>query len=211
MPNRQTVLQQGPDPDSDYRRFPYRTFKAGSRWYRQHNITVGPWWFSSSMEGRFDLPAPNGTCYLASTREAATRERIGPDIAAKGRVAISVLKDRVVSALALPQGVRAANLDSDRAMDRYRVTGELTVMTPHEMTQAWAVALHAAGFGGVSGRLRFTVSPHHHGLALFGDGGPRPDWHADPRPESLVVVARRMSISIVRPPDDDQLTIVFPP
>lgn len=210
MPNRQTVLQRRPDPDRDYRRFPYRTVKTGSRWYRQHDKTLGPWWFSSSMQGRFDLPAPNATCYLASTRESATRERIGPDIAATGQVAISVLQDRVVSTLALPEDVRAANLDSDRAAGHYGVTAELAVMTPYEVTQAWALALHTASFGGVLGRLRFTLS-RQYGLAFFGGAGPpRPRWGTDSDPEPLVDVARRMGISIVRPPDDDQVTVVGP-
>ncbi|MGH3447364.1 MAG: RES family NAD+ phosphorylase [Nocardioidaceae bacterium] len=208
--HRQQVFQRPPDPDLDYRRFPYQTFKAGTRWHRQHDAALGPWWFSCSMLGRFDLAEPDGTCYLADSPESAVRERVGPDIAQSRQVAASVLADRVVSTLALPAPVRAANLESNRAADRYGVTGELSTMTPYDVTQAWARALHQAGFGGVCGRLRFTVS-RHRGLAIFGAAGSRPGWAADPSPVSLADVAGRMGIAIIDPPDDDQLTIITPP
>lgn len=209
MVTRQAVFQQPPRPEVDYRRFPSRTFKAGSTWYRQHLDSLSPWWFSCSMDGRFDLPAPDGTCYLADSAESAVRERVGPDVAATGHVAVSVLEDRVVSAVALPEEVRAANLDSDRAADRFGVTGELTVMTPYTVTQDWAAVLHRAAFAGVCGRLRFTPS-RHRGLAVFGEAGGRPNWDADPSPIPLVAIGRRMGLIIVEPPDDDQLTVVAP-
>jgi hypothetical protein len=40
----------------------------------------GPWWFSSSLEGCFDLPAPDGTCYLASDELGAMLERLGAEL-----------------------------------------------------------------------------------------------------------------------------------
>lgn len=206
---RQTVAQQPPDPAHDYRRFPRRSFRAGSRWFRQHDAADGPWWFSSSTDGRFDLPAPNGTCYLANSAQAAARERIGPDMAATGHVPASIVEGRVMSNLALPHLAVAANLDADRAADGYGVTGELTVMTPYSIPQAWAVALHSAGFDGIVGRLRFSLS-RAVGLALFGGAGARRQWSADPDPQPLVDVVRRMGIDVVGPPNDDQVTIVPP-
>jgi len=161
------------------------------------------------MQGRFDLPVPEGTCYLASTAQAAARERVGPDIAASGRVADSILRDRVVSALELPADARAANLDSDRASDRYGITAELSVMTPYAVPQAWAVALRSAGFDGIVGQLRFTLS-RHHGLALFGQSGARPDWRSDPAPQLLVDVVRDMGVRVISPPDDDQVSVIAP-
>ncbi|MGN6634758.1 MAG: RES domain-containing protein, partial [Oryzihumus sp.] len=44
---------------------------------RAHLAANGPWWFSHDGGGRFDLPAPRGTCYLATDPAAAVRERLG--------------------------------------------------------------------------------------------------------------------------------------
>lgn len=206
-PDRETMAQQPPDPDGDYRRFPARTIRAGSGWFRQHRRDLGPWWFSTSQQGRFDLPPPDGTCYLASSPQAATRERVGPDLAAAGQVPVSVLHGRVVSTLSLPEPVRAANLESDRAADQYGITGELATMIPYRVPQTWAATVHTAGFGGLVARLRFTPS-RQLGLALFGTAGDRPDWAVDPQPQPLADVANQMGIHVVDPPDDDQITIV---
>lgn len=209
-PSRQTVAQHPPDPVRDYRRFPSRTIRFGSRWYRQHRHDLNPWWFSNSLEGRFDLSTPNGTCYLASTPQAATRERVGPDLAAAGHVAASVMHGRVISALLIPETVRAANLDSDRAGHRYGITSELATMVGYAVPQAWAHVLHAAGFGGLVARLRFSPSGQQ-GVALFGEGGSRTEWQTDPDPRPLVEEARHMGIQVVRPPDNDQITIIRVP
>lgn len=143
---RDQVWQQPPDRDRDYRGFPARTVRVGSVWFREHAAAHGPWWFSSGV-GRFDLRMPHGTCYLDDTPQPCVRERVGSDRAAHGRVAASVLASRVVPRLRLPADVRAANLESDRASDRYGVPGELTVMTPYDVTQQWADAPHRIGFG----------------------------------------------------------------
>lgn len=149
------------------------------------------------------MPPPGG----AGDRPA--RQRIGPDLAAHGRVAASVLAGRIVSRLRLPADARAANLESDRASDRYGVTGELTAMTPYDVTQQWAGVLHRAGFGGVTGRVRFTLS-RHRGLGIFGIAGEQPDWPADPSPVRARDVAARMTIDVIDPPDDDQTTVIDP-
>lgn len=116
----------------------------------------------------------------------------------------------MVSRLTLPEPARrAANLDSDRAADIYGVTGELSVLTPYGVTQAWARVLNAAGFEGVRGRLRFSVS-HTRGLALFGQAGAKPDWPADDHPEEALKIAARMKIAVIDPPDDDDVTVVRP-
>ncbi|MGI8415131.1 MAG: RES domain-containing protein [Nakamurella sp.] len=47
------------------------------RLVRAHHLANSPWWFAHDGEGRFDLPAPYGTCYLASHPAAAVRERLG--------------------------------------------------------------------------------------------------------------------------------------
>lgn len=47
--------------------------------FRVGRAERSPWWFRSSLEGRFDLPEPDGTCYVALDPLAALLEVIGPD------------------------------------------------------------------------------------------------------------------------------------
>lgn len=204
--NRQRPFQRFPDEHADYRRFPRRTCTAGSQWFRQHAVGLTPWWFSSSGEGRFDLDPPRGTCYLAATPAAALRERLGPDLALHGKVAASVVDGRVISALKLPNTVKAADLGADRASDVYGVTGELTVLTPYRLTRAWARVLSRAGFGGICGRLRFSLGGDSTGLGVFGDAGNREDWPGDDDPATARMVAEAMGVTVVDPPDDEEIT-----
>lgn len=208
--SRERIFQQPPDPDRDYRGFPRRTLAAGMTWFRQHAASCGPWWFSCSGAGRFDLADPYGTCYLAASPQSAVREGIGPDLAEHGQVPASLIDGRVVSALPLPETVTAANVDSPRAVDHYGVTAELTAMTPYDVPQAWANTLHRAGFDAVIGRLRFAGA-RDRGLALFGEQGHRTAWPTDPHPVTARGVAARQGITIVDPPATDQITIVGSP
>jgi hypothetical protein len=207
---RQQTAQQPPRDEVDYRRFPARTVKAATRWFRQHDAGRGPWWFSCTGDGRFDLDPPDGTCYLADTAAATVRERIGPDLAAHRLIAASLLTGRVISALTLDTDRRAGDLDSNRASDRYGVTGELLTMTPYDVPRAWARVLHRAGFDAIKGRLRFSLS-RTRGLSLFGPAGARDDWAVDNLPVDALTVARRMNLVLALPPDNEQLTIINPP
>lgn len=209
MTARQRVFRHPPDPGRDYTRFPSRTFRAGRTAYRNHAVGDTPWWFDSSPAGRFDLVRPRGTCYLSGSRAAALRERIGPDLAAHGLVPRSVLADRVISTLHLPAPVRAANLSSNRASTAFGVTAELATMTPYDVPRAWAAALGAAGFDAVVCRLRFSAGASE-GIALFGPTG-SVDWPIDPAPITCRAVADRLGITVVEPPDDNQVTVLPPP
>lgn len=206
---RQHTAQQPPHEPADYRRFPVRTVKAGARWFRQHDASRSPWWFSSTGDGRFDLDPPDGTCYFADTAAATVRERIGPDLATHGIIAMSLVSGRVISTLTVTTDIRAANLDSDRAADQYGITAELMTMTPYDVPRGWARTLHRAGFDAIKGRLRFSLS-NAHGLALFGPAGPRHHWPVDDNPIDALALARQMRLHLVLPPDNEQLNIVSP-
>lgn len=186
-----------------------RTVRAGASWFREHAVGVGPWWFSSSGAGRFDLPAPRGTCYLASSYAAAVRERLGPELAARGTVTMSLLEDRVVSALKIPVDIRAANVNAAAAAT-YGVTRELPVMVPYDVPQAWAASFAAAGFGGIVAGLRFTPGGTD-GLAVFGAAGEGSDWPRDAHPKPAVDVAAQLGVHVVAPPRSTDVTVVTPP
>ena len=207
--SREQVAQQPPADDADLRRFPTRTVRAGATWFREHAGGAGPWWFSSSGAGRFDLPAPEGTCYLASSGAAAVRERLGPELAAHGTITMSLLAGRVVSTLGIPADVRSANMNAAAAA-RFGVTRELPVMVPYDVPQAWAASLAAAGFGGIVAGLRFTPG-RTDGLALFGAAGERTDWPRDAHPTSAVDVAAQLGVHIVAVPRSTDVTVVSPP
>jgi len=209
MTARQQPAQQPPSPSLDLAGFPARTRAAGERWYRIHRSDQSPWWFSSDRGGRFDLPAPRGTCYLASSGAAAVRERVGPDLAAHGLVPAGLLHARVVSPLRLEDHVRAADVDSPRAA-LFRVTRELAVMTPYVVPQAWAAALAAAGFGAILTVLRFSPG-RAAGLALFGGAGNRDSGEAGPAPLPARVVAARAGLLVVEPPSLEEITITTAP
>jgi hypothetical protein len=201
------VVQQAPSSDLDLTGFPERRLAADTVWFRQHRMAQRPWWFSSvgpdRPSGRFDLSVPRGTCYLASSAEAAVRELVGPDFASSGRIPSSVIDHRVVSRLVVPQPVRAAQLDDQHAA-AYRVTRELATMTPYDIPQAWAAALDSAGFDGILSPLRFTPGDDE-GLALFGPAGD-PGWLGDPDPESVLTVGQRLNFTPIGPPSADEMT-----
>ncbi len=205
---REQVAQQPPS-GRDLSSFPRRSLKAGATWFRQHAAGSAPWWFSSNGSGRFDLLAPRGTCYLASSAHAAVQERVGPDLAAHGLVPISLLDGRVVSRLHLPRAVVAANVDA-AAASRHGVSRELPVMVPYEIPRLWASALAGARFGGIVSGLRFSPG-RPVGLALFGKVGERTSWPVDAGPRSAAAIARQMGLRVVDPPRADELTVITPP
>src|SRR5579864_5120333 len=53
-------------------------------WWRIHDERYGPWWFASFDDpphgddeiGRFDLPRPDGTCYLSENLAGAAAENL---------------------------------------------------------------------------------------------------------------------------------------
>ena len=168
-------------------RFPSRS--ASGAWFRAHIDRGGPdrgcWWFASvgpdpDDSGRFDLAAPHGTCYFASSEEAAARERVGTQLrqlAGRESVSASALSSPdgpVVVTRAAPEGARAANLpvrEAQRWVNRSLAAG--TGIYP--VAQAWAAAFRAAGFDAVVDEPRFTSGARVRALARFGPAGrPRP-------------------------------------
>lgn len=217
MARRDRALQ-APTEEVGLEAFPRRTLRAGSAWFRQHRDRPGPdrgaWFFASRPVGeegggRFDLATPEGTCYLASTQRAAVNELVGPECAVRGWVDADLLAGRVVSRLSLPADVVAANTTAARAAD-LRVTNEIATTERYDITQAWAEALRAAGFGGILALLRFTPGPARM-LAVFGpEGRPEPGRRGDPRPHAVRALVEGWGIEVVEPPAYGDVVIVAP-
>lgn len=186
--------------------FPAYRLVPGVPLFRAHLSAHGPWWFSSDGGGRFDLPPPHGTCYLATNPAVAVRERLGTVLGGSASVPASLLEGVVVSRLRLPVARRLANLQVARAAD-FGVTRELETMVPYAVPHAWARALSAAGLEGLRYGPRFTPGAAS-SVALFGAEGAH-DLPADPDPRPAgevlgaptpVPAPRRMDVTVVRPP-----------
>jgi hypothetical protein len=152
-----------------------RNLDAGTPVFRVVRRGHGPWWFSGDGSGRFDLEAPAGTCYLATTPVAALLEALGPELAGGRAVAPEAFADRELRDLALPRRVRLADAASRRAAG-FGITAELTAIVPYDLPRAWARALAAARFDGIRSTLRHDPASRPEGVALFGAAGERARW-----------------------------------
>lgn len=182
---RSDATQQPPEAGQSLAGFPTRHVGAGTSWSRAHRESLGPWFFASEGGGRFDLPHPRGTCYLANTPETAARELIGPELIGAGRVTDAFLTDRVVSKIPLPSPVKAAKLTSNYALD-HRVSNELSSMPDYSLTQQWAQAFDEQGFTGIWYRPRFSPGKGR-ALGVFGPSGPSACDVLERRPLRAVV------------------------
>ena len=187
--SRDEAAQRPPAPKLDLSGFPAKRLREGTVWRRAHRSAHEPWFYAAGRGGRFDLPAPSGTCYLATTPETAAREIIGPDFIATGVVPDTLLTDRVVSEVLLPHAVRAARLTSSDAFG-FGITNELCSSTDYSTAQQWAAALHHHRFNGIWYQPRFSPGSGR-ALALFGPSGPRDGTALTQTP--LATVVRTMS------------------
>lgn len=139
-----------------------------------------PWWSSSlpsTSPGRFDLPAPAGTCYLSDRRYGAWLEVFrGCGLVDRADVEPRrLLVARPAGALPRLADLRAA------AARPYGVTADLTAGGAYDLSHRWARALHLAAFDGVSGTARHDPTHRARTTALFGVAGScaeRPGWVA---------------------------------
>lgn len=202
------VAQRPPPPDCDLSPFPARSVDAGTRWKRGHRREHEPWFFSSGGTGRFNLSAPFGTCYLASSDDVAARESIGPDIARSGVVASTFLEGRVVSSLTLPEPINAAHVSSDEAFP-FGVTAELCSMERYQVPRQWAHSLHESGFDGIWYHPRFSPGADARAIAVFGPAGAATgEVHEQ---KTLRAVVEDMAIVIVDPDSLDEFEILNEP
>lgn len=126
-------------------------------------------WFFSSRSSRFDLPAPYGTCYFSDRRYGAWLEVFrGCGLVDRA----DVERRRLLTATRTGRPLRLANLRAAQARP-FGVTADLVAGDDHTQTQAWAVALHTAGFEGLAATIRHDPTLAARNLALFGRIGPR--------------------------------------
>lgn len=222
MTERESVsLRCPPPPPPELVGFPvarlpdiaFRVTRAGRR----------PWWFSNSMEGRFDLPAPLGACYVAAEAVNAVVEVIGADVIG-GLVSTRFIGDRRIWEVPAARPTSLADSTSNGAR-RFGVTNEIGTVVPYSCPQQWARSLHASGFDGVQYHLRHVPSAGT-GCAVFDDAssapaaavrlGPggfeRTDWDVGAEHEIsdgiVLEMAKEFGIHVAPPPRLSELSEV---
>jgi hypothetical protein len=163
-----------------------------------------PWWFSS-YDGRFDLPAPLGACYLGRTPVAAVLEAFQhfsgllPDVELRVR--------RRAEVVAPSNAPVAANLAAPSARG-HGVTAAIWADNNRPLTQAWAYALHRAGWRALHHGTQHDPEGRLRAVTLFDTSGEHPPYedakgwatqtrtlHDDDR---LIVALQRYGVTVMR-------------
>lgn len=143
-----------------------------------------PWWFSTRSDnpapGRFDLNAPEGTCYLALSPAAAIVERTtDPDQLQDPVLSLEALAALTVWEAPDVPAARSKLADTTRPSVP-TLTAEVATIVPCTLSWAWADAFAAAGRSGVLYVARFAMDES---VALFAAAGiPVPAPAATPNP-----------------------------
>jgi RES domain len=195
-------------PPPTLTRFPRRRLDEQTALFRVVQQGNGPWWFSCSGQGRFDLSPPQGTCYLTRDPLAALLEIIGPTLV-DGVVSDRFIQQRRIHKLRPPRSQQLADLTSRKSVG-HGVTAEIFTITPYTLPQAWASALREAGFDGLDYSVRHDPSPTADGVALFGAVGERKRWRrgrAEQLDKALIErLSRECSICVAAVPTAQELT-----
>jgi RES domain-containing protein len=160
-------LAQPPPPAQLKSAFPSRDYPAGATVFRSHRHGLEPRWFSHSGVGRFDLAAPDGTCYVAESEVVTLLETWGGLTVVPSYIAA----ERDSSHLSLGNGMTVADLTSNLAV-QYGITSEIFTTTDYGLSQLWASAFRRAGFGGIRYWARHDLAHTAACLAVFGPADP---------------------------------------
>lgn len=167
---------------------------AGTSLFRVYRASRSPWWFSSDGAGRFDLPVPEGTCYLAEQPLAALLE------VTRGLTLLSeaFIDGRRLLTAQVPRNLSVADLTAAGAY-RYGVTTEVAATSDYDIPHAWAAALRDAGFAGVRYHVRHDPGADLVGVAWFGRAGRLrhpPPAHRQHLPAELLVKAAAYGVQV---------------
>ena len=204
---RQRPSLRRPQPHENVRGFPVFRIDERTTLWRLVRKGHGPWWYGSSLDGRFDLAPPHGTCYVANDDLGAILETLGPDLLPGGLAPARLLRDRQLRAVRVPHAHRLANCLAQKAAKW--ITAEVGTLTPYEIPQAWAKAFHRGGFEGVRYGSRHLTSRRPYSVALFGSAGERSAW---PKGRAVPLASdhrerlrRRCGVTLFDIPFEDEL------
>ena len=161
-------------------------------WYRSYqkyvDDTERDCRYFSPERGRFDLNMPNGTLNLASTPEAALRERLGPRLIGLIALPMNRFDGVYVARVQLPRVFKVA--DFRQAFGGFApgdISSALSHAEGYSVTQQWAEAVREAGLEGIIARSRFSSGS---ALYLFGASGENREFGSIGGEETALSVAR---------------------
>ncbi|MGH9185770.1 MAG: RES domain-containing protein [Acidimicrobiales bacterium] len=178
-----------------------------------------PWWFASApgdarRGGRFDLPAPDGSCYLATSPAGAALEAF-QDFG-RGVLPASELQGRARAEVVAPEGSPpAVQLTAARAR-AVGVTQALWAGENRALTQRWAIALRRAGWLALWHGTQHDPTGQTRGVTLFDTAGEHrpyddPGWVPTVRPlagdQPVLAALARYGIQVIPDPDPATITL----
>jgi hypothetical protein len=149
--------------------FPTSEIAAGTRYFRSFSKGNGPWYFNSSTAQRFNLPSPEGTCYVATDVLTAVLERLGEQLA-DGPISADEIDRMHVASLELQARVTSA-LTGHKKAAAFGCNREICTTEDYALTQEWASAFRALPVEAVSYESRLSSESKMNALALFGPEG----------------------------------------
>lgn len=135
----------------------------------------GVWWFASLADdgggtggGRFDLPAPEGTCYLADDLEGALGEKLlrRP----KRLIPEQRLRELRHGRVRVRRAPELADLTAKRVTG-WGINAEIHTTLDYGKPRAWAERLRARGAKGLRYAVRSDPTLAGRAVALFGAAG----------------------------------------
>lgn len=139
-----------------------------------------PWWFASLSSpheacGRFDLPRPMGTCYMATRPEAALLEALQMHLT---NLPVEELQVRRIARIRAPKDApRAAMLTAESVAGEFGITPEIWAGRDRRLTQRWAAAIRRDGWWAVYAGLAHDPRGQLRMVALFDQHGDHPPSH----------------------------------
>ena len=158
-----------PLPIGPLQNFPARYLRRGTTIFRAHLVTAGPWQYSSSPLGPFDLAHPRATLYASTEPGHSLRELLVPIGGRHQIITEAQIRRFVVTPLRVKRGYRLATVDHAKARQFDFPGVARLVAAGFPACRRWAEALAANGFDGIAFTGTSADSARATGLALFRD------------------------------------------
>lgn len=150
-----------------------------------------PWRFASSTQdspggGRFDLPAPMGTCYMATGSVGAVLEALQMSLTNLPRAELAARRRaEIVPPHDTPP---AAKLTAQKVAGTHGVTAALWAWEDRALTRRWAAALRRDGWWALYSGVAHDPSGRLRGIALFDHAGAHPPTVGGPWTYALATI-----------------------
>ncbi|WP_162824139.1 RES domain-containing protein [Peterkaempfera bronchialis] len=196
-------------PPGDLSQLPPRVLSAGTTLFRATDHNAGPWYYASQGTGRFDLPAPKGTCYSAFDHVTCVLEQLFPEVLdARGLPLEPALLSGVhVYEFLTPAQLILADLQTTAAAT-YGASRELSTTSDYLVSQDWAAGL-SVNFSGLAYAPRCNPQPTAVGVAVFGPAGADATWApvASTTGDDLGALLRSGGLPVAGPPSLDEMVL----